>query len=32
MSGQGIPDEFRFDDPVEDVAREIQLYGMTARR
>ena len=28
MSGQGM-DEIRFDDPVEDVAREIQLYGMT---
>lgn len=28
MSGQGM-DEIRFDDPIEDVAREIQLYGMT---
>ena len=28
MSAQGM-DEIRFDDPVEDVAREIQLYGMT---
>jgi hypothetical protein len=28
MSGQGAED-FRYEDPVEDVAREIQLYGMT---
>src|SRR4051812_50070737 len=28
MSGQGS-DEFRYEDPIEDVAREIQLYGMT---
>lgn len=28
MSGQGAG-EFRYEDPIEDVAREIQLYGMT---
>jgi len=28
MSGSGA-DEIRYEDPVEDVAREIQLYGMT---
>lgn len=28
MSGQAF-EEIRYDDPVEDVAREIQLYGMT---
>ena len=28
MSGQGAG-EIRYGDPVEDVAREIQLYGMT---
>lgn len=28
MSGQGAG-EIRYEDPVEDVAREIQLYGMT---
>lgn len=28
MSGQGS-NEFRYEDPIEDVAREIQLYGMT---
>jgi hypothetical protein len=28
MSGQGA-DEIRYEDPIEDVAREIQLYGMT---
>jgi hypothetical protein len=28
MSGQGS-DEFRYEDPVEDAAREIQLHGMT---
>lgn len=28
MSGQGA-DEIRYEDPVEDIAREIQLYGMT---
>ncbi len=28
MSGQGA-EEFRYEDPVEDVAREIQLYGLT---
>jgi hypothetical protein len=28
MSGQGA-EEIRYEDPVEDVAREIQLYGMT---
>ncbi len=30
MSGQGLPEtEFHYEDPVEYVAREIQLYGMT---
>lgn len=28
MSGQGT-DEIRFEDPIEYVAREIQLYGVT---
>lgn len=28
MSGQGA-EEIRYEDPIEDVAREIQLYGMT---
>jgi hypothetical protein len=28
MSGQGV-DEIRYEDPVEDVAREIQLYGVS---
>jgi hypothetical protein len=28
MSGQGA-EEIRYEDPVEDIAREIQLYGMT---
>ena len=28
MTGQGF-EEIRFDDPVEDVAREIQLYGIS---
>jgi hypothetical protein len=28
MSGQGV-DEIRYEDPVEDVAREIQLYGIS---
>lgn len=28
MSGQGA-DEIRYEDPVEDVAREIQLYGVS---
>lgn len=28
MSAEGA-DEFRYEDPVEDVAREIQLYGVT---
>lgn len=28
MSGQGA-EEIRYGDPIEDVAREIQLYGMT---
>jgi hypothetical protein len=28
MSGP-VTEEFRYDDPVEYVAREIQLYGMT---
>ena len=28
MTGQGM-DEIRFDDPVEDVAREIQLYNIS---
>ena len=30
MSGFGA-EELRFDDPVEFVAREIQLYGMTSQ-
>jgi hypothetical protein len=30
MSGYGT-EELRFDDPVEFVAREIQLYGMTSQ-
>ena len=29
MSGPGAPEVLTFDDPVEWVAREIQLYGMT---
>ena len=28
MSGQGA-EEIRYEDPVEDVAREIQLYGVS---
>ncbi len=28
MTGQGL-DEIRFEDPVEDVAREIQLHGVS---
>jgi hypothetical protein len=28
MSGQPL-EEIRYEDPVEDVAREIQLYGLT---
>ena len=28
MSGEGAT-EIRYEDPIEDVAREIQLYGMT---
>ncbi len=28
MTGQGA-EEIRYEDPIEDVAREIQLYGMT---
>ena len=28
MSGSGA-EEIRYEDPIEDVAREIQLYGMT---
>ncbi len=28
MSGEGAA-EIRYEDPIEDVAREIQLYGMT---
>ena len=28
MTGQGV-DEIRFEDPVEDVAREIQLYNIS---
>ena len=28
MSGQGA-EGIRYEDPIEDVAREIQLYGMT---
>jgi hypothetical protein len=31
MSGQGMSEpELRYEDPVESMAREIQLYGMTA--
>jgi hypothetical protein len=29
MSGPGSPEVLHLDDPVEYVAREIQLYGMT---
>jgi hypothetical protein len=28
MTGQGA-EEIRYEDPIEDVAREIQLYGLT---
>ena len=28
MTGQGL-EEIRYEDPVEDVAREIQLYGIS---
>lgn len=30
MSSSGMSEEIRYEDPVEYIAREIQLYGMTA--